>query len=272
MTYPSQGNDPQGYYPDPHRSSDPYGQPAGTGASPYGDLEQQPGINEPYTSNEHVVDSQSVYDREQPAYRADDNGELLNRDPNATQGYAATDYAEQDRGYVAGQTGYVGQAGYGSGASAAGASTAYVAGDAGASAVEPVRDERSIGDMISDLTQKFSLLLQQEVALAKAEATQEAKKAGKGAGMLAGAGLAGFFTLLFLSLGLWWAIAIWIGNHDHPALGWSGLIMMVLWGIIAGVLAMLGRNELQRVRALPETTDSVSKIPNAVKGEEEKNR
>ena len=47
--------------------------------------------------------------------------------------------------------------------------------------------------------------MQQEVALAKAEATQAAKRAGKGAGMFAGAGFAGYFVVLFLSVALWWA-------------------------------------------------------------------
>lgn len=135
-----------------------------------------------------------------------------------------------------------------------------------------VDDDRSIGEIVSDLSSNFSTLMSQELALAKAEATQTASRAGKGVGMLAGAALTAHLALLFLSLGLWWTIAIWIGTHDHPALGWAGLIMTVLWGIIAAVLALVGKSALEKVNGLPKTSETVSKIPNAVKGNEEKNR
>lgn len=135
-----------------------------------------------------------------------------------------------------------------------------------------VTEERSIGELIGDVSSNFSTLVNQELALAKAEATQSAQRAGKGVGMLAGAALAANLALVFGSLGLWWAIAIWIGNHDHPALGWAGLIMLALWGIIAAILGLAGKSALQKVRGLPRTSDTVSKIPDALKGNEEKNR
>lgn len=135
-----------------------------------------------------------------------------------------------------------------------------------------VEDQRSLGEIVADVSQNFSTLVSQELALAKAEATQSAQRAGKGAGMLAGAAVAASLALLFLTLGLWWTIAIWIGTHDHPALGWSGLVMCLLWGIVAAILASAGKKALQKVQGLPRTTETVSKIPNAVKGNEEKNR
>ena len=55
------------------------------------------------------------------------------------------------------------------------------------------------------MSRDVSTLMRQEVELAKAELTQSAKRAGKGAGMYGGAGVAGWFTLLFLSVALWWA-------------------------------------------------------------------
>ena len=133
-------------------------------------------------------------------------------------------------------------------------------------------DERSIGEIVSDLSQNFSTLVSQELTLAKAEATQSAQRAGKGVGMLAGAALTAHLALLFLSLGAWWTIAIAIGSHDHPALGWAGLIMTVLWAIVAVILAFAGKSALQKVNGIPKTTETVSKIPNAVKGNEEANR
>ena len=46
-----------------------------------------------------------------------------------------------------------------------------------------------------------------------------AKRAGKGAGMFGGAGVAGHFVLLFLSISLWWALGDGMGH------GWSALIV-----------------------------------------------
>jgi Putative Actinobacterial Holin-X, holin superfamily III len=126
--------------------------------------------------------------------------------------------------------------------------------------------ERSIGELLSDTTRDLSTLLRQEVDLAKAELRESATQAGKGAGMLAGAGVAGHFTLLFLSLALWWALGQLTG------LGWSAVIVAVIWGIVAGVLAAMGQAELKRMRGLPKTAETVSKIPNALKGHEEENR
>ena len=52
----------------------------------------------------------------------------------------------------------------------------------------------------------------------------------------------------------------------------AGLIMTVLWAIVAAILAFAGKSALQKVNGIPKTTETVSKIPNAVKGNEEKNR
>ena len=137
----------------------------------------------------------------------------------------------------------------------------------GSHAVQPPESqERSLGDLVGSITADLSTLMQQELALAKAEATQSAKRAGKGAGMFAGAGVAGYFVLLFLSIFLWWALGVHIGH------GWAALIVAVLWGVVAAVLALQGRKELAAVRGLDRTTETLGKIPNAITGHEEQNR
>ena len=130
----------------------------------------------------------------------------------------------------------------------------------------PVREERSIGELMGDVTRDLSVLLRQEVELAKAELRESASQAGKGSGFLAGAGVAGFLTLLFVSIAAWWGLGYLIGN------AWSGLVVALVWGVVAGVLVSTGRKELARVRGLPATAETVSKIPNALKGNEEENR
>ena len=130
----------------------------------------------------------------------------------------------------------------------------------------PVREERSIGELMGDVTRDLSVLLRQELDLAKAELRESATQAGKGSGLLAGAGVAGFLTLLFVSIAAWWGLGYLIGN------AWSGLVIAVVWGVVAALLVSSGRSELARVRGLPVTAETVSKIPNALTGNEEENR
>ena len=85
--------------------------------------------------------------------------------------------------------------------------------------------------------------MRQELELAKAEVKQEATTAGKAAGMLGAAGFAGYMTLLFASIALWWALA---NGMDE---GWAALIVAVLWGIAAAVLAIIGKKRMASVRA-----------------------
>ena len=133
--------------------------------------------------------------------------------------------------------------------------------DVGTPAQESVGD-RSLGDLISEVTTDLSTLMRQELELAKAELQQTASRAGKGAGMLGGAAVAGYFVLLFVSVALWWAIGAATG------LGRSAVIVAVIWGVIGAVLAAMGRKSLRSVRGLPKTADTVKKIPDALKGNE----
>ncbi|MDQ0827484.1 hypothetical protein QFZ60_003657 [Arthrobacter sp. B2I5] len=120
-------------------------------------------------------------------------------------------------------------------------------------------DNASLGELLGDVTRDLSTLMRQEVELAKAEAKQSASRAGKGAGMLAGAGVGGHFVLLFLSLALMWALGAIM------PLGWSALIVAVLWAIIAAVLASIGRKELKQIKGMPQTGETLSEIPPTLK-------
>jgi Putative Actinobacterial Holin-X, holin superfamily III len=122
----------------------------------------------------------------------------------------------------------------------------------------------SIGQLFGEISKDLSTLMRQEVALAKAEVSQSAKQASKGAGMFAGAGYAGHLTVLFLSFALWWALGYWFDN-----LAWAALVVALIWGIVAAVLAMRGKKEMKEVQGIPKTTDTVKKIPDALQGHEE---
>ena len=125
-----------------------------------------------------------------------------------------------------------------------------------------VAGDRSLGELISEVTGDLSTLMRQELELAKAEVQQSASRAGKGAGMLGGAAVAGYFVLLFVSIALWWAIG------SSTGLGWAAVIVAVIWAIVGAILATVGRNALKSVRGIPATADSVKKIPDALKGNE----
>ncbi|MGP4032149.1 phage holin family protein [Pseudarthrobacter sp. 1C304] len=126
-------------------------------------------------------------------------------------------------------------------------------------AAQAKAETSSLGDLLGDVTRDMSTLMRQEVELAKVELKQSATRAGKGAGMLAGAGVAGHFVLLFLSLALWWALGTVIG------LGWSGVVVALIWGIVAAVLASMGRKELKAIKGMPQTAETLQEIPPTLK-------
>lgn len=127
------------------------------------------------------------------------------------------------------------------------------------SAAHVKADTASLGELLGDVTRDLSTLMRQEVELAKAEAKQSATRAGKGAGMLAGAGVGGHFVLLFLSLALMFALGALM------PLGWAALIVAVIWAIIAAILASIGRKEFKEIKGLPQTSETLSEIPPTLK-------
>jgi hypothetical protein len=132
---------------------------------------------------------------------------------------------------------------------------------AGPGGHQPNVEDLSIGELLGSVSRDLSTLMRQEVALAKAEIRTEAAKAGKGAGMLAGAGLAGYLGILFASMALWWALA---NVMDE---GLAALIVAVLWAAIGGVLYATGRSTLRTTNPVPErTVDTVKQVPEALKG------
>lgn len=109
-------------------------------------------------------------------------------------------------------------------------------------------EEESIGQLMGEVLQDVSKLFRQEVALAKAELKEEASKAGKAGGMLAGAGFAGYMVAVLLSLALVFAL-----DAVMP-LGWAAVIVAVLWAIVGGVLYSMGRKRMKDVDPVPRQT------------------
>lgn len=109
--------------------------------------------------------------------------------------------------------------------------------------------EVGVGDILRSLTNDLSKLVNQEIELAKLEIKQEATKAGKIAGAFAGAGVAGYFAVLFLSLTLMFLLATWFDSYT-----WAALVVTVLWAVIGAVLFTRARAQAKTLNPVPEET------------------
>src|SRR3954451_3445178 len=112
-------------------------------------------------------------------------------------------------------------------------------------------EDPSLGDLVSRLTTDFGDLVSTQVELAKVEIKEEVSRAGKGAGMLTGAALAGYLALALLSWAAAWGLAEIIPT------GWAFFIVGLAWAAAAAVLALNRRQRLQPVQPLPQTTRSL---------------
>jgi uncharacterized membrane protein YqjE len=109
--------------------------------------------------------------------------------------------------------------------------------------------EQSIGELFKKLSNDLSALVRQELRLAQAEMTEKGKRAGLGAGLFGGAGVVTLLALGSLTTCLIAALAegmdVWL----------AGLIMTVLYGAIAGVLALTGKKQIVEASPpVPEQT------------------
>jgi hypothetical protein len=99
-------------------------------------------------------------------------------------------------------------------------------------------EDRSLAELTKQLSEQASTLARKEVELAKAEMAIKAKRLGIGAGAFGAAGLVGLFALGALTATIILALATALA-------GWlAALTVTVLYGAVAGVLALVGRERL----------------------------
>jgi len=114
-------------------------------------------------------------------------------------------------------------------------------------------DEATVAELVKRLSDHTSRLARQEVELAKAELGEKGKRAGQGAGMFGGAGVFGLYALGALTAAAILALATAVA-------GWlAALIVALVYGAIAGVLALTGKKKVaQATPPVPEqATESV---------------
>ena len=106
--------------------------------------------------------------------------------------------------------------------------------------------DRSLAEITKDLTSDLSRLVHTVIALAKTEIHQNVSRLGTGAGLLGGAGFIGVFALEFILLALMFGLSalglsLWL----------SALIVAVVLGVVAAVLAMRGKKSMQGASLTP---------------------
>lgn len=115
-----------------------------------------------------------------------------------------------------------------------------------------MKDERSLGDLFSELAQETGLLVRQEVALARTEITDSATRVGKNVGIIAAGGALAFCGLLAVIaaviLGLAYFMPAWL----------SALLVGIVVIAVAALIAMPAMNALKKTKLAP--TESVESI------------
>lgn len=119
----------------------------------------------------------------------------------------------------------------------------------------PVQEEtgavkqRSISELLQQLTEQTGRLAQKEIELAKAEMAIKGKQIGIGAGAFSGAGVLALLALGALTAAAILALATAVD-------GWlAALIVAVVYLAVAGVLSLFGRAKVREATpAVPEQT------------------
>jgi protein-S-isoprenylcysteine O-methyltransferase Ste14 len=102
--------------------------------------------------------------------------------------------------------------------------------------------EKTLGEIVTEVTQKATFLVQEEIELAKAEVTQKVRRISRGAIFVSVAAVMLFyfsiFIFVFLALGLndWFNLKDWVGF----------LIVSVIFLVVTAIAAALGVRAIKR--------------------------
>jgi Putative Actinobacterial Holin-X, holin superfamily III len=110
------------------------------------------------------------------------------------------------------------------------------------------RDERSLGELFSELAQETSTLVRQEVNLAKTEMGDKASRAGKHVGVLAAGGALAYAGLLAVLAGI---IAL---LNDVMPLWVAALLVGIVVAVVGYLLVRRGLDALKREDFTPRET------------------
>lgn len=131
-------------------------------------------------------------------------------------------------------------------------------------AIEPLREEPTIGRLIKDAQTDFSTIMRKEIQLAKSELKVSVTAGGVGAGLIGAA----LFLLVLAVIMLSVAIAYFIHwNGSGLALHWAFLIVFGFYVLLAGLLVLLAIRSFKKVKAPERAIEQGKEIPRALKGQ-----
>lgn len=120
--------------------------------------------------------------------------------------------------------------------------------------------ERTLGQLVAEATADVQEIVRAEIALAKAELAQDAKRVGVGAGMFGAAGYLGFLASIILTISAGYGLT----EAGLPA--WAAfLVLGVALLVVAGILALVGKGQVSKVRPPERTIRSTKAAIAAVK-------
>ena len=129
---------------------------------------------------------------------------------------------------------------------------------AGSNGPETGSGDKTLPELLHDLSTQVSAVVHDEFELARAEMADKGQQAGTGAAMWAGAGVVGL-----LGLGALTAAAV-AGLGEVLALWLAAVVVGVLYLMLAGALVLGGRRELGRA-APPVPVEAVEHVKEDVR-------
>jgi len=112
-------------------------------------------------------------------------------------------------------------------------------------------EEQPLGELFSELSGNLQELMRKEVELAKVEATEQAKRAGKAGAMFGAAAVVGFFGLMLVLFAAAWGLA------EAIPTGLAFLAIGLLCLVVAGICAVQGKKKVAQVRPPQQTVETL---------------
>ena len=109
-------------------------------------------------------------------------------------------------------------------------------------------DDRSLSELLSEVTSELGTLFRKEVELARVETSEQVSRAAKAGGMLGAAAVIGFLDLILFSFAAAWALSEIVPE------GVAFLIVAIVFAIVAGALAVAGKKRIASVNPVPNQT------------------
>ncbi|MDQ6726884.1 MAG: phage holin family protein [Actinomycetota bacterium] len=109
-------------------------------------------------------------------------------------------------------------------------------------------EDRSLSELLSDVTGELATLFRKEVELAKVETSEQVSRAAKAGAMLGAAGVVAFLALILLAFAAAWGLA------EVLPTGFAFLVVGVVFLIVAAILGSTGKKKMASVSPVPDQT------------------